>query len=398
MNVVLYCQHVLGLGHFMRSLALAEALAPHRVALVSGGPPAPARLPQNVELVPLPPLAMDEEFSVLYAPQGDLETVKTARAARLLAVLERERPDVLLVELYPFGRRAFEFELVPALQAARSGRFGPCRTVCSLRDILVEKNNPQKYQDRVLARLDALFDGLLVHADPEICRLKETFPRADEISVPVAYTGFVTQTPSPDARTRIRSALGLGPDDRLAVASAGGGKVGGELLEACLDAFATLSGQRLTLLRIFTGPFLDDARFTRLASKARTVRGVHVERFATDFPDWLAAADLSISLAGYNTTMNVLAAATPALVRPFDQNREQALRARRLESLGALGVLEDKDLGAQALARRMLDALDPAKPGRAPRPVRLDGAETTARLLGEGWPAMGTHSRTTLRS
>ena len=46
-----------------------------------------------------------------------------------------------MLELYPFGRKAFRFELDPVLEGIRDRSLGPCRVVCSLRDVLVEKKN-----------------------------------------------------------------------------------------------------------------------------------------------------------------------------------------------------------------------------------------------------------------
>jgi len=393
MTIVLYCQHVLGLGHYMRSLAIARAFAPHRVVFVSGGPPVGAALPPHVVEERLPALAMDAEFSGLTVTGAELEALKAQRAARFMAVMERERPEVLLVELYPFGRRAFEFELLPVLEAVRQGRFGATRTVCSLRDILVEKDDPQKYQDRVLARLNTLFDALLVHSDRSLFPLEETFPRAGEIAVPMAYTGFVTPHPSPGARERLRAAQGLGLRDGLVVASAGGGKVGGELLFAMARAWPLLERGEGARLRMFTGPFLDEEAFQRLLAMTSTCPEITVERFAGNFLDWLAAADVSLSLAGYNTTMNILAARVAALVWPFAQNREQRLRAERLAGLGALEVLTPQDFDPPVLAGRvgrLLRAARDLAPKAAPsrpmaRSIGLDGAAETARLI-TAWP------------
>jgi len=385
MNIVFYCQHVLGLGHYMRSLAIVRALAPHRVVFVTGGPDVPAGLGPHVVHERLPVLSMDEDFSRMLV-QGDPETLKAERRERLLAILERERPDALVVELYPFGRRAFEFELVPALQAARGGAFGRPRVLCSLRDILVEKADPEKYQGRVLKRLGEFFDGLLVHSDPALFPLEETFPRAGEIPVPVAYTGFVVERPAPDARARVRAAMGLGQADRLIVASAGGGKVGSELLFAAVGAYPLLEASPAPRMEVFSGPFLDETVYKRLGADACAHAGVRVSRFAGNFPDLLAGADVSLSLAGYNTTMNVLAAGVPALVWPFAQNREQAMRALRLRELGALGVLEASDLEPGRLARLVDGLLRRGRAG-AGSPVRLDGAQEAARLIVDGhWP------------
>jgi predicted glycosyltransferase len=381
MTVVLYCQHVLGLGHFMRSLAIARALSPHRVVFVTGGRAVDLPLPGNVVLEPLEALAMDENFQELRTVAGgDLAEVKARRAARLMAVLERERPDIFLVELYPFGRRAFEFELLPALEAARQGHFGKTRTVCSLRDILVEKADPAKYQARVIQRLNTFFDALLVHSDPGFFPLEETFPAVSAITVPLVYTGFVAERPAPGAGDHLRRELGLGPADKLIVASAGGGNVGGELLFAAVQAFALLPPDFQGKMRIFSGPFLDDQAYERLVVDAYVRPEIAVERFSPDFLDFLSAADVSLSLGGYNTVMNILAANVPALVWPFAQNREQAMRAERLASAGAITRLGAKDLQPERMAG-LLGELLAGHRRTAPCPVRLDGSEETARYL-----------------
>lgn len=381
MKVVFYSQHVLGMGHLFRSLALAGGLAPDEVILVSGGRAPEARLPVNVREARLPALSMDAAFQGLHAENGgDVELVKAARRDTLLALLAREKPDVFLVELFPFGRKKFRFELEPALQACRAMGADRPAVVCSLRDILVERGDAEKYERRVLDALQKWFDLVLVHADPAVQRLDETFPHTDKIPVPVAYTGFVAEKPAPGARERVRAALGLGPDDRLIVASAGGGQVGCPLLTAVLEAFALLQDRTDYHLRMLTGPFLDECDYARLKARSTGLSRATVERFEDRFVDLLAAADLSVSQAGYNTCMNILAARTPALVLPFDANQEQAARAAKLADLGALGVLGNHDLFAPGLAARLAETLT-KRPFAHPRRVNLDGAADTAILL-----------------
>jgi predicted glycosyltransferase len=70
------------------------------------------------------------------------------------------------------------------------------------------------------------------------------------------------------------------------------------------------------------------------------MRKILVSRFTPDFLSYLEAADLSVSMAGYNTCMNILAAKTPAIVWPFSQNREQRLRAERLAQKAPFTVLK----------------------------------------------------------
>ncbi len=383
MKIVFYCQHVLGIGHFFRSLEICRALHRHQVTLVTGGPRVDVDLPGHVREVRLPALEMDHEFKELRtAAGGDIDTIRNVRRKQLRGLFEAEEPDLLLVELYPFGRKAFRFEIDPLLEDMANGRLHRCRVACSVRDILVEKDRPQKHETRAVELLNRHFEAVLVHADPNIVRLEETFSRCHEITIPLIYTGFVTPGPVPGARQRLRAELGLAEDDRLIVASAGGGSVGAPLMEAVIGAFRLLPRRCAARLQVFTGPFLPTEDFARLQSAAGEES--RVTRFTADFLSYLAAADLSISMGGYNTTMNLLAARAPALVWPFGQNSEQRLRTQRLQTLGALRLLEDSELEPSrlaALAEPMLKA------GRRPVPgVDLTGAAATAAWVDAGPP------------
>ncbi len=71
-RLLFYCQHSLGLGHFVRSLALVEALATRfDVVFFNGGPvPMAMDLPSAVRFVHLPPLRMEEDGGLSGARRG----------------------------------------------------------------------------------------------------------------------------------------------------------------------------------------------------------------------------------------------------------------------------------------------------------------------------------------
>ena len=379
MKIAAYCQHVLGMGHLRRTLEILTALAGHTRLLVVGGPQTPVAVPAGVAVVRLPELSMDAGFGALTLSGESLEHVRQERRKILWDTLDAVRPDVFFVELYPFGRKAFEFELVPALTAIREGLFGPCRVVCGVRDILVEKKDQAAYEARVLDRLARFFDAVLVHADPALFPLAATFARAAEIPVPVHHTGYVAAAPGPTRPSGVvRRELGVECGRELVVASAGGGKVGSEVLLAVLTACRERPRLCRAAIRVSTGPFCADAAHAAIEAAAAALPDARVYRFADAFVDILAAADLSVSLGGYNTVMELLAAGCRGLVAPFDQNREQRLRAERLQALGLLGVLDPPDLEPGRLAGRLLAALDGPSPNAT---VNLDGARNTASFL-----------------
>ncbi|QAZ66548.1 glycosyltransferase family protein [Solidesulfovibrio carbinolicus] len=377
MRIAVYCQHVLGMGHLFRTLEIVAALDGHERLLVVGGPDVPAAVPGGVRLLRLPPLAMDADFRALTLEGPALEAAKATRQARLLDALADFAPDVFFVELYPFGRKAFEFELLPAIRAVRE-RGG--KVVCGVRDILVEKKDQAAYETRVLDRLNRHFDAVCVHGDPALFPLSATFSRAGDIALPVAHAGYVAPPrATPKEAASARAALGVAEGKPLVVVSAGGGKVGSELPAAVLAACREHGQLAQAALRVFSGPFCDEDAFAALVRAAADLPDARVVRFTPDFPAVLAGCDLSVSLAGYNTVMGLLAAHCRALVMPFDQNREQRLRAERLAGLGLLGLIEPSQLSASLLAPRLAAALTASSP--PPGRIDLDGAAKAAKFL-----------------
>ena len=373
---MVYCQHVLGIGHLCRIMLILQQMVDHKITLVLGGPPVSLALPNHVRVVQLPGLRMDEQFSGLLPvdPGQDAEGIKQQRTRELLGLFNNLQPDLLLVELFPFGRNAFCFELLPLLEQAREQH--KCRVVCSVRDILVERDNTIKFEQRVIDRLNSYFHLLLVHGDPELISLDETFSRMGDIKIPVSYTGYICQPPNPGDREQLRGRLHLDDEDQLIVVSAGSGSVGTSLLQAAVNAFPLLDSTHRMRMQIFTGPYIPDPDFRQLSASGNN--NICVKRFSDEFPAWLAAADLSISMGGYNTTMNLIASGCRALVYPFGQNHEQRMRARQLEDRGHLQLLIDMDLHSAALADKITKIMT-----TIPRPpdIMLDGAAETADQL-----------------
>lgn len=363
MKILHYCQHVLGIGHFLRSMEIAAAFSNHTVFFVEGGDPLPGfRAPGHVRRIALPPLRMDPEFQTLEAAAGDIREVQRRRAVILLDLFDAVQPDVLLIELFPFGRKRFQFELVPLLEknAASPHR---ALVVCSLRDILVEKADPDVYEEKVLSLVNRYFDLILVHSDPNCVRLDETFRRVRDIRPPVRYTGYVTRTLPPPPPERVPGRI---------VLSTGGGRVGVDLIEAVFLALSRISNPHIRL-HVHEGPFMEPRDKEALSARAAADPRISWHPFSHRFLRELAQAELSVSMAGYNTCMDILASGVKALVCPFPQNREQALRADRLEARGVLRVLRSLDPGN--LAARICEALSSQRP--TAEPLQTDGAGET---------------------
>lgn len=378
-KIVFYCQHVLGIGHLVRSTEIIRALASQfLVCLVSGGADVDGfEFPDGVEVVKLPALQTDADFSELQTCSGgDLEQVKQARQELLLKVLRDWKPDAFIIELFPFGRKRFGFELLPALEYLERSGHGT-KVICSLRDILVSKQDQAQHEERICKVVNRYFDMVLVHGDPRLQKLEETFSRVADLRCPVQYTGYVVQRgAAPTVRPR------LTPEHPSIVVSIGSGRYrsGHRLLECVMAAAGVLRQEIPHRILIFGGPFIPDEDYARLAQLAHGQPNVAFERYSTNLLSLMEVADLSISMGGYNTLMNVLTTGVKGMVFPYTTNgdQEQNIRAEKLERLGILDVLHPDDLNAGVLAAKILRALR-----RTPAPFEFDfdGAEKTTQIL-----------------
>jgi predicted glycosyltransferase len=357
-RVLFHVQYLLGIGHLQRSLRIAEALVARGIAvtLVQGGPPMPeVDRADGIDIVQLPPIrARDATFALVDMAGGPVnDALRHERRDRLLAAFAETRPDAVVIEGYPFARRAFSFELDPLIAAAREAG---SRVVCSVRDIPTVRDDPERHRD-IAVRVRADFDAVLVHGDRDFIPFEVAFPPVAQIADRLFYTGYVT--------TPVQPAVAAVPGGEVLI-SVGGGAAGQALLAAALEA------------RVLAGATLTGAAFAALQATAPS--GTTIERFRSDFPALLRRCHVSVSQAGYNTVLDIIAARARAVLVPFSAEREteQLLRAEHLARLGAAELVRESELTPARLAAAVERAA-----GREPAPVTIDtgGADRSAAVI-----------------
>lgn len=373
-TLLFYCQHSLGIGHLTRSFALVNALAQaFRVVFLNGGrlPPG-VPVPAEMELIDLPPLGMDDGHTVVSRDgQHDVRAAMAERQRLITQAVAATRPAVLLVELFPFGRKKFAGEILPLIRAAKRQPGGPARVVCSLRDILVDARPDQLHHDnRARWLADRYFDAVLVHADPAFTRLEDSFHPSQPMQTPAHYTGFVVPARAVEAPVR---------RGRHLLVSAGGGIVGEGLFRAALAARDHLTYP--LPLRIVAGPFLPEAQWQALLNDTRGLAGVELVRHVPDMVAELRRARASLSQCGYNTALDLVVSGVPALVVPYETvtENEQSQRALRLAELGAMQALSCAQASQPAALAAALQQLLDFEPRAAA--LQLDGAARSTEIL-----------------
>jgi predicted glycosyltransferase len=375
-TLMLYCQHSVGVGHLIRSIALAEALAEHwHVLLLNGGRiPSGISLPEGVDTIHLPPLGAAADGTLISHDEShSVDEAKLRRRQQILNCFETVDPQVILIELFPFGRKKFSDEILPLLERAQQrGRDRPL-VLCSVRDVLVSRKDQELHDNRAAELLNRYFHGVLVHSDPNFVRLEETFNPRQPLEVPVHYTGFVG---------RKRSRRPAPARERRVLVSSGGGQTGSALFRAALQAQPILWQGHGLPMTLIAGPFLSEAEWRGLRVAGHNLPGLTLLRTVPDVGAAMEQVGASVSRCGYNTSLDILFSGVPAVVAPFGEGHEdeQLKRARRLERLGLLQVLDPARLDGQTLAHA-IRALETFRPDSAR--LQLGGAANTTEWINQ---------------
>jgi predicted glycosyltransferase len=368
-DIFVYVQHLLGIGHVRRMALINQALRDRgfSVVVTSGGIPDDGLDFAADTVIQLSPCkTADSNFSALVDPEGNPlgEDWRERRKAELLVAFKAASPRLILIEMFPFGRRAFRFELIPLFEAAKSAGIP---IVCSVRDLLVRKKDSAKTQWMADIAREYL-DAVLVHGDPQLFGFDHSFACADQIADLILHTGYV----APDI-----AGIAVGNRSGILV-SAGGGAVGADLIERAIAARRYSEKYGQDDWHIVTGPHFPVARFD--AIMAELPDGIVLHRFLPDFRERMAKAAVSVSQAGYNTLMDVLSTRTPAVMVPFAEGgeSEQTERAEILAKERLISLLDLDGLSAQSLAKQ-IDCVRPP----ADLPIALDGAQKTAAIIAD---------------
>ncbi|MCO5142231.1 MAG: hypothetical protein M9962_03975 [Oligoflexia bacterium] len=370
MRVAFFCQHLLGIGHVSRSLALVNEIS--KIAdttYIQGGPATQKKPNQSVRTLQLPPLLMREHDSSLYDPseKQSVEDVFLQRKQIIDQHIDLNSYDLLVIELWPFGRNKFTSEMIYLIEGLKK-KNKSLKVVCSLRDILVRKKNEEIRNQKIVSLIEKYFDKIYVHSDERLILLSDSFTAYVHIAHKVCYTGFVTES----SQRLINKAR-----EKKIVISMGGGIVGEELVLAVAKIVKDFPEYRFQfILGPFSEPGLKSAIEEQVISE---MDRVEICGLLDNFEDVLSSSALSISLAGYNTVMNLLNTKTFGLVFPYDANEEQRTRAEKLEAMNTLKVISRSDIASPKTLSEIVKkslALEYPK-----LDLKLDGSVKTAEYI-----------------
>ncbi|MDN5803802.1 MAG: hypothetical protein L0H26_04315, partial [Microlunatus sp.] len=222
-----------------------------------------------------------------------------------------------------------------------------------------------------------LYDQVWVYGDPGVYDAASAYGWSWPVRSKMIYTGYLAHGRSRSAEShRPRAADPAPPVDPYVLCLVGGGQDGGQLAEAFLAADQPVRPRGV----LRTGPYLPPDRREQLDRMVSRRPEMSIHRFVSRAEEFIGSAAATVTMGGYNSVCESLAAGGPTLVVPRVVPRvEQVMRADALSRAGWLDVLLPAELSSRRIGGWLAAAVIG---GRRPRrPIDLDGLARVPRLV-----------------
>jgi len=359
-NILMYSHDTYGLGHIRRTMAIAGHLrSPSTNVLILTGSPIPGRFsfPENVDFVRIPGMIKktNDEYQAL-SIHIDPEHALTIRKSIIAATAKSFQPDLFIVDKEPLGLKR---EVLPILQWLKK-RSPQTRTILGLRDIMDDRATVRRdwKRKKVYGYLENLYSEIWVYGRREIYDAADEYAVPEPVQKKMFFTGYLPRRVAPAAaRRKTRKKFGVRDDDQMIVLTAGGGGDGFKLMDTYLAMHESIpiSGTKSVLI---TGPFMPKEQRRRLEKRARPFQ-IKFLPFYPLMEEMFGAADLVVSMGGYNTLCEILSQETPSLIVPRETpRREQLLRARAFKKEQLVEFIPWPELNPEALHEKIITMLN----------------------------------------
>jgi len=355
-NILMYSHDTYGLGHIRRTMAIASQLCSEGInILILTGSPIAGRFafPEQIDFVRIPGMIKktNEEYrplSIKINPRHALDIRKNI----ITATAKTFQPHLFIVDKEPLGLKK---EVLPTLRWIR--RCLPhARTILGLRDIMDDAETVRRdwWKKNVYENLDKLYSEIWIYGNQDFYDPITEYAIPESVKRKMLFTGYIPrQMPNNREAGRIRRELRVEPDEKLIVVTTGGGGDGFKVMDTYLAMLEEQPLDSRIKSVLVTGPFMPKQERKRLFKRARKV-GAQTFLFYRRMEKLMAAADLVVSMGGYNTLSEVVSQGTLSLVIPRETPRtEQLIRAKAFKKQGLIDYIPWNDFSAPQLRTKI---------------------------------------------
>ena len=384
-NILMYSHDSYGLGHIRRTMAIAaHLLAPRINILILTGSPIAGRFsfPEQIDFVRIP--GMIKKTNEEYLPLSIKINARHAldiRKSIITATAKTFQPQLFIVDKEPLGLRK---EVLPTLKWLQRCR-PDTRAILGLRDVMDDAATVKKnWNDKgVYQILESLYAEIWVYGNQEFYNPIVEYDMGESISQKIHFTGYIPRKiPAKEAVRSLRKELGVQEHEKLVVVTTGGGGDGYLVMQNYVTMLESGPESMPFKSVLITGPFMPKNKRRKIFKRARKL-GVRTYHFYRQMEKLFAAADLVVSMGGYNTLCEILSQGTPSLVIPREAPRkEQKIRAQAFKRQNLVDYIPWNEFTPEILQEKILRLLETPGPYlEAISQFRFTGIETMQQRL-----------------
>lgn len=374
-KAVFYCHDTYGLGHLRRTMALADhvrATIPGTSQLIVTGSPSAHGFdfPSGTDYVKLPSVTKNTDGDyVARSLTSSFASIREMRSDILLSAARHFGPDFLVVDHAPAG---LDGEALATLDFLRE-HHPETRLILGLRDIIDEAPKVRRSWARegIHRLLDEVYDLILVYGHRHIYDVVEQYGLSRKAESKTRFVGYLGRERGPVAPEEVRASLPM-QTDKLVVVTAGGGGDGQDLFDTMVGGLVEAGESADFDCLLIGGPLLADDVRSNLRHRLGDRNNLHFLDFADQMTSYLGAADVVVSMGGYNSVCEILSAGRPAIIVPrVTPRKEQLIRAEILNRRGLVEMIHPTDLTPERLMAATHALLSGTRPSITP--VAMDG-------------------------
>jgi len=391
-RILFYSHDSFGLGHIRRTLAIGDAVAQRleeaSVLVLTGASAAHSlRIPRGIDYVKLPSVikVADERYQSK-SLNLDFDKIRSMREEIIFRTTQSYSPDIFFVDNVPLGLKG---EILKTLRYLHD--FRPrTQVILNLRDVLdcACRVIPHWEANSIYKRVEEFYDRVLVYGSPEVFDAVREYRMPESLARKVEYVGYIARKTPEGTGIRTRAKLVVG-DEKLVLVTVGGGADGQQIIKSYLDGLASDHDPVIAIhALVVLGPDMDEksrneivGRYGRKARVNRSSRLTIVD-VCDDLTAFVEAADVVLSMGGYNTMCEVLSLRKRAVVVPRVQPRmEQWIRCTRLAKLGLIRTIHPSEATNQKLLQVVTESLLDKGVVTAQPQLNFDGLQNVSDIV-----------------
>lgn len=360
-NILMYSHDTYGLGHIRRTMAIAAHLRRKdtNILIITGSPIAGRfSFPEQIDFVRIPGMIKmtNEEYlplSIKINPRLALDIRKNI----IFSTAKTFRPHLFIVDKEPLGLKK---EVLPTLEWL-SEALPDTKTILGLRDVMDDAETVQRdWQKRgVYDILDRLYSEVWIYGNKDFYDPIKEYAIPEPVNRKIVFTGYIPRkVPDISDVSETRRTYSPQKNGKLVVVTTGGGGDGYAVMDAYVSMLESLPAPPPFNSVLVTGPFMPKPKRIEIYQRAKEFN-VQVYHFYRQMEKIIAAADLVISMGGYNTLCEILSQGTVNLVIPRETPRkEQLIRAKVFHKKNLLDYIPWNELSPEAICKKVFDLLE----------------------------------------